>query len=1424
MFTRKLLGLLVVSALCIVATLPAHADWTFQRGDCNADGMLDIGDPIALLGELFIGGTPGPCADACDANDDGAKDIGDPIALLGHLFSGTGPLPSPFGSCGEDPTADALDCVGPIAGCPDGSGGYDSSLLEPPRVPPASPCGCYLTQPDRFGHRSHQPADSVHLFSGEFYEEWIDLQIPGVGLDFLWVRTYRSRLETDGVMGNHWDHSYNIRIEADGADVILYGGNARRDRLTAPPGGTYESDGIFASGQFEPGGAFVLSFGNGGEWRLAPLDGSPAEGKVQEISDRHGNALQFAYDASGRLTQITDTLGRPIDVSYDAAGRVIAVADFAGRTAHFAHYDGVQVGGSLGDLKLAITPEVVGTPTLNDYPVGKQTTYFYDDAHRLTEIVLPSGRSLVQNSYATTGPFAGEIVQQDWTTATGHFDFWSEAVTPDPANGDAVRHSIVNDPLGVVREYFYDAGNRCVMQQEFTGFADPTVPTTSTTNRPTGPLRPSDPPSFETRLEWNEDSLQTQVTLPNGNVQQVVYERSLTVGASPQTRGNPRQALRSPGTHVPAGDQSQTSEEWQYLPGFGGCCAHEFTTVHQNVCTDTTTHSYDGAANRVQTQQPILGATVDMEYDSAGRLTAVVHPSHESGPLGARRRDEFLYHTGGVGLGHLAERIVDAGGLGLSTQFEYDAVGNLTSVTDPSGADTQYEYNALDQVVRKLSRVIDPASGVRYESLHFYDADDALVRICRENRDGDGFIVPGNIYLTSMFEYDARGRITRTCEEFGSFNVPLSPPQLDCAGLPPSDFVTTEHQNDEMGQLVHLRFGEATDGGQPANTETQVRDERGLLFQHIRGAGSAIASTDQYDYDANGNVTRVERGLPVGGKVTTNSYDGYDRLVESVDPMGNVTTQNFDPADRMTHFRSDGELVDLPGGTANVRLWELFPQYDALGRLTQEDVAFFDPVTQSPIDDGSATTTTSYNANSQWLSRTTDDGATTTMAYDSAARPTTITDALGNVRQFSYDANSRITTILEQEIPTISIVPVETYLTTASYDGLGRTTSHSDSSGNSHAFSYDSRSNRVAHIDARGNQTTIDLDGMNRELSVHREMTDTGSGTGTVLSIVTTTQSWDRSSRLVARTDGNGNATQYQYDALNRLTEVTFADGTNRSTTYDACDDPIAVTDPNGSTIATTHDSLGRPTERTITPGTGVSADTTFESLRYDGLSRLGSGEDDDSLMARSYDSLYHLTTETLNGLSVTNSWDGVGNMLSMSYPNGRQVQCAYDLLRRKTSIADAPGGFLLASYEYIGPAHRVLTRSCGTGTDLTYSYDSARRISRTQHLHNSPVGPQVIDDRAYAWNGQYSKSERTDLRLGGTGITEQFSYDSSGRLVRTEETMLGTVLGQTDYTLDPAGNRTTVGGGVCAGCWRWLKSASDRWRSPRCTLIPRLT
>ncbi|MBN1420208.1 MAG: lamin tail domain-containing protein [Planctomycetes bacterium] len=82
----------------------------FVRGDGDGDGQFTLGDPVVILGYMFSGGTIG-CAKTADLDDDGQLLLNDPVYLLNYLFS-DGPDPkSPFPSCGEDPTADAIDCA-----------------------------------------------------------------------------------------------------------------------------------------------------------------------------------------------------------------------------------------------------------------------------------------------------------------------------------------------------------------------------------------------------------------------------------------------------------------------------------------------------------------------------------------------------------------------------------------------------------------------------------------------------------------------------------------------------------------------------------------------------------------------------------------------------------------------------------------------------------------------------------------------------------------------------------------------------------------------------------------------------------------------------------------------------------------------------------------------------------------------------------------------------------------------------------------------------------------------------------------------------------------------------------------------------------------------------------------------------------------
>jgi hypothetical protein len=106
-----------IGDVCDPEPLPSGS--LFRRGDPNADGIVNITDPVSILSYLFTGGIPPACEDAGDGNDDGRLDISDALAILGYLFLGTAepPAPGPF-ACGTDPTADGLKtCADPEGAC-----------------------------------------------------------------------------------------------------------------------------------------------------------------------------------------------------------------------------------------------------------------------------------------------------------------------------------------------------------------------------------------------------------------------------------------------------------------------------------------------------------------------------------------------------------------------------------------------------------------------------------------------------------------------------------------------------------------------------------------------------------------------------------------------------------------------------------------------------------------------------------------------------------------------------------------------------------------------------------------------------------------------------------------------------------------------------------------------------------------------------------------------------------------------------------------------------------------------------------------------------------------------------------------------------------------------------------------------------------
>ncbi|MFC1783975.1 hypothetical protein ACFL02_10420 [Planctomycetota bacterium] len=486
----------------------------------------------------------------------------------------------------------------------------------------------------------------------------------------------------------------------------------------------------------------------------------------------------------------------------------------------------------------------------------------------------------------------------------------------------------------------------------------------------------------------------------------------------------------------------------------------------------------------------------------------------------------------------------------------------------------------------------------------------------------------------------------------------------------------------------------------------------------------------------------------------------------------------------MDSIRIEGELNDVPGDAGNKRLSETTYVYDALDRLIKTKVKFFDPNSQNGIGDGKVVTITEYNGNSQVVRVINDNGHETTSSYDTAHRLSVVTDAKGNIAAYSYDQNSNVLTIIEVEKSDMGS-PDEDFVTTNMYDNLDRLTGTTDNDENPHTYDYDSRDNRTLVIDALTHKTRYEYDGLNRLIQTVRDMNNNGANPADPCDIVTY-QTWDDNSRLISRSDDNGNPTAYVYDALNRQTSEQYADGTLNSSTYDVHDNCLTFIDANGSKVIRTYDLLNRPTNKTIVRGANIE-DTTFERYEYDGLSRMVSAEDNDSLVTFSYDSLSNPISETLNGRTTARVYDGVGNQTQITYPGGRIINISPDELSRKKTIEDT--NETIATYNYIGG--RVEKREYGNGIDTDYTYDNVKRIIGT--THTKTVGGVIIDKRTYQWDANYNKIQRRDERIGGPQLTHKYTYDPIYRLEHTTMTGAGAILVRdTDYDLDGVGNFLT--------------------------------
>ena len=825
------------------------------------------------------------------------------------------------------------------------------------------------------------------------------------------------------------------------------------------------------------------------------------------------------------------------------------------------------------------------------------------------------------------------------------------------------------------------------------------------------------------------------------------------------------------------------------------------------------------------------GYNPENDPDGDGQTVSAVYKPLSADPIGYLRSMVVDSRTS-------ARRSAAADPVMLTTEYQYDPVGNLVGVQNPRGVLTAIELNQLNEpvvitrgagvsVANANGQLLTDESPFAYRMRSHYDSNGRVVLTETENRDGNTQGVGD--YVERTITYDLLNNPVKSTVE------------VDAQTVLETQF---RYDENELSTLVI----------QPEGNEVQtIYDERNLPFLITRGFGSPDASTVQVNYDRNANqsefIDAEDNDGDPGPEVTTTVYDGFDRISEVVDPLGNRRVTEYDVASRPIHTEVFGHPAGQPNG-ANVLLAEAFYRLDELNRTYQVDQKLFLAGGFNPIravqlldenSDGFVTDQIEYDA----LSRTTftieDDLEERQRVYDGASRPIETIDALGNRRLTDYDQNSNPVQTTSIEVPSPDLdpqVPDEQFVTHYVYDQLDRLGRATDNAGQTTRFTYDSRDNLVAQSDPLGdlmddplglfpgpsqsgqinhpgNTRSYVYDGLDRRIQSIYDLRQNGQG-GQPLDLsspfnpdgqVTVTYEFDGNSRLTGMIDDNGNLTGYAYDDLNRRTDQTNADLTQYLFQYDRDDNGIHVTDPNGSVISRTYDVLNRLVQTDVNRAQGVGG-TIQETYAYDGLSRLTQSTDDngsvDTLQTCEYifDSLSRRLEEQQNGRPISSVYAGDGRRLSCTYPGGRMISTTFDAIDRPKTVSDVSG--LIGQCFYIGGAMRELKRALGNNTVLSFlddagtqiiGYDAVKRVSRMRHL--SPDGTSPFPDREYSYN---RASRRTsEKRNEDFALQDTYTYDSLYRVLNTDldtAGMPGAIMrdqSQIGYQLDGVGNRRQV-------------------------------
>ncbi len=694
--------------------------------------------------------------------------------------------------------------------------------------------------------------------------------------------------------------------------------------------------------------------------------------------------------------------------------------------------------------------------------------------------------------------------------------------------------------------------------------------------------------------------------------------------------------------------------------------------------------------------------------------------------------------------------------------------GQLTSVTDPTGATTRYTY-----ANGRLAGTTDAAGAPRLAVT--YDRSGRVISAATTGgpqRFSDTYSYPtaGQTIRTTALTANGKPATADYITRYAG-NVLIGEQQPSGATLAYSydAALNLTAIQDPLGRVQTNTFD--SHGNQTSQTATDGGVTRWTFnsSHHVTSVTDPLGHTTKYTYFGP-LLTSVTD--PTGAK-TTYRYNLLSERIGETNPTGTVD-YTFDAAGNQTGMVVHGANNTSVNGLGPVRT------YNEAGAV----VTSTDPRGHTASGTSAAWTTTyGYDAAGRLLSVTAPGGAVSTTTYTPAGDVASTTAPGGPETSYAWDEDT-LTQIATADGNTVG---------TKAFSADGSIIRDADATGRATTSVYDLAGRLIAQTDPANVTTTYGYGPMSL---VTRAVDSTGQVgayrydaglrlTSSTVNGVTASAGYDLAGQLTSVSDGDGNAKQYSYDAAGRIASVISSAGTT-SYAYDGSGNPVAVTDGNGHTTTHTYDALGN----VLTTTRGGSTWT----YSYDPAGNETGATDPDgrhtayTLDARNQRTGIVYSQPGHDTITVTQAFDAAGRRTEMTDPTTGTHTYTYTYdgagnLASATTGSTAPftGAF---TYDYSQPGS--VGETYPDGTHITTMLDDAQNV---MSVTAPGVAVSYLRDAARRISG---------IAYGNGLLTSQ-GYDAAGDLVSQQTTCAATVVGSTRYGYSaggsPLGSQTTVGG-----------------------------